>query len=77
MSGEQISQAFPMVTRRRLLRWSAAGSAFGLGTTMLASAPWRAAFGEAKPYKIGTMQPAKTPDKVHPALSRLAASTAK
>jgi branched-chain amino acid transport system substrate-binding protein len=24
---------------------------------MLASAPWRAAFGEAKPYKIGTMQP--------------------
>src|SRR5712671_4543976 len=45
------------VTRRRLLRWSAAGSAVGLGATMLASAPWRAAFGEAKPYKIGTMQP--------------------
>src|SRR5258708_5696568 len=57
MSGEQISQAFRMVTRRRMLRWSAAGGAVGLGATMLASAPWRAAFGEAKPYKIGTMQP--------------------
>src|SRR5260370_25213969 len=46
-----------MVTRRRLLRWSAAGSAVGFGATMLAAAPWRAAFGEAKPYKNGTMQP--------------------
>jgi branched-chain amino acid transport system substrate-binding protein len=45
------------VTRRRVLWWSAAGVGAGLGTTMLASAPWRAAFGEAKPYKIGTMQP--------------------
>ena len=45
------------VTRRRVLRWSAAGGAVGLGATLLASAPWRAAFGEAKPYKFGTVQP--------------------
>src|SRR5216683_2845448 len=60
MSQVENAQGFlqnGMVTRRRLLRWSAAGSAVGLGATMLASAPWRAAFGEAKPYKIGTMQP--------------------
>src|SRR5260221_8878512 len=57
MSGEQTSQALRMVTRRRLLRWSAAGSTVGLGATMLVPAPWRAAFGEAKPYRIGTMQP--------------------
>src|SRR5271165_3405989 len=44
------------VTRRRVLRWSAAGGAAGLGATIL-PAPWRAAFGAAKPYKIGTMQP--------------------
>src|SRR5882672_4506412 len=60
MSGDQISpgpHSNGPVTRRRLLRWSAAGSAVGLGATMLASARWRGAFGEAKPYKIGTMQP--------------------
>src|SRR5437899_4152585 len=60
MSGDQVSPGFRsigMVTRRRLLGWSAAGSAVGLGATILAPAPWRAAFGEAKPYKIGTMQP--------------------
>jgi branched-chain amino acid transport system substrate-binding protein len=45
------------ITRRRLLRWSAAGTTVGLGAPMLVSAPWRAAFSEAKPYKIGTMQP--------------------
>jgi branched-chain amino acid transport system substrate-binding protein len=45
------------LTRRRVLRWSAAGGAVGIGATMLASAPWRTAFGEAKPYKIGTLQP--------------------
>jgi len=45
------------VTRRRVLRWSAAGGAVGLGATLLASSPWRAAFGEAKPYKFGTVQP--------------------
>src|SRR5438270_2212308 len=41
-----------ILTRRRLLEWSVVGSG-----VILASAPWRAAFGEAKPYKIGTMQP--------------------
>jgi branched-chain amino acid transport system substrate-binding protein len=41
------------VTRRRVLSWSAAG----IGAAMLAPAPWRAAFGAAKPFKIGTMQP--------------------
>ena len=57
MSGDQISQASHKLTRRRLLRWSAAGSAVGFGATILAPAPWRAAFAAAKPYKIGTMQP--------------------
>jgi branched-chain amino acid transport system substrate-binding protein len=41
------------VTRRRVLGWGAAGGA----AAMLAPSPWRAAFGEAKPYKIGTLQP--------------------
>ncbi|MFI4988438.1 MAG: ABC transporter substrate-binding protein [Alphaproteobacteria bacterium] len=44
------------LTRRRLLGWSA-GSAAALGATMLLPAPWRAAFGQAKPYKIGSLQP--------------------
>jgi branched-chain amino acid transport system substrate-binding protein len=43
-------------TRRRLLRSAAASGAVGLGTAML-PAPWRRAFGEAKPYKLGTVQP--------------------
>src|SRR5947209_17919165 len=34
------------LTRRRVLRWSAAGGAVGLGATLLGSAPWRAAFGQ-------------------------------
>jgi branched-chain amino acid transport system substrate-binding protein len=41
------------LTRRRLLGWSAAGSALAVVGTM----PWRDAFGAAKPYKIGSMQP--------------------
>jgi branched-chain amino acid transport system substrate-binding protein len=45
------------VTRRRVLRLSAAGGAVGLGATLLGPVPWRAAFGEAKPYKLGTVQP--------------------
>jgi branched-chain amino acid transport system substrate-binding protein len=45
------------MTRRRLLRWSAASGAVGFGATMLVPAPWGAAFGEAKPFKIGTLQP--------------------
>jgi branched-chain amino acid transport system substrate-binding protein len=44
------------VTRRRLVGWSAKGAA-ALGAMMLVPAPWRAAFGQAKPYKIGTLQP--------------------
>ena len=44
------------IPRRRMLGWSIA-SAGALGATKLASAPWRAAFGQAKPYKIGTLQP--------------------
>jgi branched-chain amino acid transport system substrate-binding protein len=39
------------ITRRRALGWSAAG----LGAAMVA--PWRPALAEAKPYRIGTMQP--------------------
>jgi branched-chain amino acid transport system substrate-binding protein len=41
------------VTRRRLVGWGAGV----IGTTMLVPAPWRAAFGQAKPYKVGTLQP--------------------
>jgi branched-chain amino acid transport system substrate-binding protein len=44
------------VTRRRLLGWGSAGAGV-LGASLLAPAPWRAAFGQAKPYKIGTLQP--------------------
>jgi branched-chain amino acid transport system substrate-binding protein len=43
-------------TRRRFLGYGVA-SAGALGATMLVPAPWRAAFGQAKPYKIGTLQP--------------------
>src|SRR6266496_5237188 len=44
------------VTRRQLIGWSAAGAG-ALGATMLVPAPWQAAFGQAKPYKIGSLQP--------------------
>jgi branched-chain amino acid transport system substrate-binding protein len=44
------------VTRRRLLGWSATGAG-AIGATMLVPAPWRSAFGQAKPYKIGSLQP--------------------
>ncbi|HEY7038929.1 MAG TPA: ABC transporter substrate-binding protein [Methylomirabilota bacterium] len=44
------------VTRRRWLGLSAA-AAGAVGATMLVPPPWRAAFGQAKPYKIGTLQP--------------------
>src|SRR5215470_6177984 len=43
-------------TRRRFLGLSAT-AAGALGASMLVPAPWRDAFGQAKPYKIGTMQP--------------------
>src|SRR5258707_1572276 len=41
------------VTRRRLVGWG--GGA--LGATILVPSLWRAAFGQAKPYKLGTIQP--------------------
>jgi branched-chain amino acid transport system substrate-binding protein len=44
------------VTRRRLIGYGSA-AAGALGATMLVPAPWLAAFGQAKPYKIGTLQP--------------------
>src|SRR6202795_4166696 len=44
------------VTRRRLIGYGTA-AAGALGATMLVPAPWQSAFGQAKPYKIGTMQP--------------------
>src|SRR5438128_10944660 len=43
-------------TRRRFLGLSAA-AAGALGGAMLVPAPWREAFGQAKPYKIGVLQP--------------------
>jgi branched-chain amino acid transport system substrate-binding protein len=44
------------VTRRRLIGWTAKGAG-ALGAMMLVPAPWRTAFGAAKPYKIGSLQP--------------------
>jgi branched-chain amino acid transport system substrate-binding protein len=44
------------VTRRRLVGWSAK-TAGALGAMMLVPAPWRAAFGAEKPFKIGSLQP--------------------
>ena len=43
-------------TRRRFLGLGAT-AAGALGATMLVPAPWREAFGQAKPYKLGVMQP--------------------
>ncbi|MGH7265246.1 MAG: ABC transporter substrate-binding protein [Candidatus Rokuibacteriota bacterium] len=43
-------------TRRRFLGLAASGAG-ALGATLLVPPPWRAAFGQAKPYKIGTLQP--------------------
>jgi branched-chain amino acid transport system substrate-binding protein len=45
------------VTRRQLVGWGAGV----LGATILVPAPWRAAFGQAKPYKLGTIQPLSGP----------------
>jgi branched-chain amino acid transport system substrate-binding protein len=41
------------VTRRRLIGYGAGA----LGATMLVPAPWQAAFGQAKPFKVGSLQP--------------------
>jgi len=43
-------------TRRKFLGLSAA-AAGALGAAMLVPPPWREAFGQAKPFKIGTLQP--------------------
>ena len=43
-------------TRRRLLGMGAA-AAGALGATIVVPAPWRSAFGQAKPFKLGTLQP--------------------
>jgi branched-chain amino acid transport system substrate-binding protein len=43
-------------TRRRFLACSAT-AAGSLGATILVPSPWREAFGQAKPYKLGTLQP--------------------
>jgi len=43
-------------TRRRVLGLSAR-AAGALGAALLVPPPWRAAFGQAKPYRIGTLQP--------------------
>ncbi len=44
------------LTRRRLLGSSVVVGA-ALGTPVLWSSPWHAAFGQAKPFKIGSLQP--------------------
>ena len=63
MDDKKTSQAWAQtfwysekVTRRRLIGYGTKAAA-ALGATMLVPAPWRSAFGQAKPYKIGTMQP--------------------
>jgi branched-chain amino acid transport system substrate-binding protein len=43
-------------TRRRVLGLTAT-AAGALGASMLVPAPWRQAFGQAKPYKVGVLQP--------------------
>ena len=44
------------LTRRRWLGLSAT-AAGAIGSGMLVPAPWRSAFGQAKPFKFGTLQP--------------------
>lgn len=43
-------------TRRRFVGLGVA-TAGAVGASMLVPAPWREAFGQAKPYKLGTLQP--------------------
>jgi len=47
------------VTRRRLIGYGT--SAGAIGAALLVPAPWRAAFGQAKPYKLGSLQPLSGP----------------
>ena len=54
-SGQNESTKFwhsGKVTRRRLVGWGGGV----LGTIILVPAPWRVAFGQAKPFKIGSIQ---------------------
>ena len=44
-------------TTRRTFLGMGAAAAGALGATILVPAPWREAFGQAKPFKIGVMQP--------------------
>jgi branched-chain amino acid transport system substrate-binding protein len=44
-------------TTRRTFLGIGAAAAGALGATMLVPAPWREAFGQAKPFKLGTLQP--------------------
>ena len=44
-------------TTRRSFLGIGAAAAGALGATMLVPAPWREAFGQAKPYKVGVLQP--------------------
>ena len=44
-------------TTRRTFIGLGAAAAGALGATILVPAPWRQAFGQAKPFKIGVMQP--------------------
>jgi branched-chain amino acid transport system substrate-binding protein len=57
-TGEHVEEFWynGKTTRRRFVGYGGA-AAGALGATMLVPAPWRAAFGQAKPYKIGTLQP--------------------
>ena len=56
--GQDWGEFWPIgkVTRRRLIGYGVAGAGV-LGATVLVPARWRTAFGQAKPYKIGTLQP--------------------
>jgi branched-chain amino acid transport system substrate-binding protein len=45
------------VTRRRLVGWGAGA----LGATMLVPVEWRGVFGQAKPFRIGSIQPLSGP----------------
>jgi branched-chain amino acid transport system substrate-binding protein len=53
MMGEAAASGTAAISRRQVLGWGAVGAA----ATMLLPSRWRAAFGDAKPYKIGTVQP--------------------
>jgi branched-chain amino acid transport system substrate-binding protein len=53
---EQESWYPGKVTRRRFIGHSAA-TAGALGATMLVPASWQSAFGQAKPFKVGSLQP--------------------